>query len=116
MRTTPPLDGRSALVTGASGGIGAALAVALARAGADLVLTYSGHRDAAESAADDVRRVGRTATVVHADLTVPTAGRDLVAGVGPVDVLVANAGLGLKVSWDEVDDALWASTFGHLDE
>jgi 3-oxoacyl-[acyl-carrier protein] reductase len=108
---TGPLAGRTALVTGASGGIGAALAAHLARAGADLVLTYSGHRDAAESAADEVRKTGRTATVEHADLVEPGAGRALAEQVGPVDVLVANAGLGEKVAWDRVDDDLWARTF-----
>jgi 3-oxoacyl-[acyl-carrier protein] reductase len=108
---TGPLAGRTALVTGASGGIGAALAAHLARAGADLVLTYSGHRDAAESAADEVRKTGRTATVEHADLVEPGAGRALAEQVGPVDVLVANAGLGEKVAWDQVDDDLWARTF-----
>lgn len=108
---TGPLDGRTALVTGGSGGIGAALAGQLARAGADVVLTYGGHREAAESAADGVRQTGRTATVVQADLAEPGAGRALVERVGPVDVLVANAGLGEKVAWDEVDDDLWARTF-----
>lgn len=111
---TGPMAGRRALVTGASGGIGSAVAEQLARAGADLVLTYSGHRDAAEFAANDVRQAGSQATVVHADLAEPGAGRALVervtADLGPVDLLIANAGLGEKVAWDEVDDDLWART------
>lgn len=108
---TGPLEGRTALVTGGSGGIGAALAAHLARAGADVVLTYSGHRQAAEYAADGVRQAGHAATVVQADLAEPGAGRGLVERVGRVDVLVANAGLGEKAGWDEVDDDLWARTF-----
>src|SRR5258708_15609973 len=70
------LDGRLALVTGASGGIGGAVALALARAGADLRLTYSGHRDEAEAPARAVTGLRRAALTVQADLSAPRAGRD----------------------------------------
>lgn len=108
------LTGRRVLLTGASGGIGAALAVALAQAGADLVLTYSGHQAEAGAVAQRVRQVGRTAEVLHADLEEPGAGRELVAAAqenGAVDVLVPNAGLGVQAGWDAVDEDLWARTF-----
>ena len=109
------LDGRLALVTGASGGIGGAVALALARAGADLVLAYSGHRADAEAVAAAVTGLGRTATTVRADLGVPGAGRDLAervsSEVGPVDVLVANAGAGVRLGWQEVDEEVWEHTF-----
>jgi 3-oxoacyl-[acyl-carrier protein] reductase len=109
------LEGRLALVTGASGGIGGAVALALARAGADLVLAYSGHRDDAEGVAAAVTGLGRAATTMQADLGAEGAGRNLAERVseaaGPVDVLVANAGAGHRRPWQEVDDELWAYTF-----
>jgi 3-oxoacyl-[acyl-carrier protein] reductase len=112
---TAALAGRRALVTGASGGIGGAVAAGLAGAGADLVLTYDSHRTDTEAVAALITGLGRTVTLEHADLGVAGAGRDLVervtATAGPIDVLVANAGTGVRAAWDEVDDELWDRTF-----
>src|SRR5690349_2939817 len=111
-----PMTGRIALVTGASGGIGGALALRLAGAGADLALTYSGHRQAADGVAEQIRALGRRAVVLAADLTDPTVAAGLVDQVGtqlgPLDVLVANAGTGRQLSWDDdaLDVATWDAT------
>ncbi|HUC17612.1 MAG TPA: SDR family NAD(P)-dependent oxidoreductase [Acetobacteraceae bacterium] len=91
---TRPLEGRVALVTGASRGLGAAAAVALARLGADLVITAR-TVGGLEETDDAVRAVGGTATLVPLDLrsgeTVDTLGPSIATRFGRLDVLVANA-------------------------
>jgi len=86
--TFASLAGRLALVTGASKGIGLAIAEELARAGAEVVVGYrSGQVEAEELAA----RIGGRA--VQADVSTPEGARQLVDEAGDVDVLVNNAGL-----------------------
>jgi len=108
------LERRVCLLTGASGGIGQALAVALARAGTDLALTYAGHRDEAEAAAADVREIGRRCVVLEGDLVDPSVPGLLVARteeeLGPVDVLVAGAGRGHRSDFEDLDVADWDAT------
>jgi len=82
------LDGRTALVTGASRGIGRAIAVELARAGASVVVGYRSGRQEGEKLAQEIG--GRA---VQADVSVPEEAARLVVEAGDVDVLVNNAGL-----------------------
>jgi 3-oxoacyl-[acyl-carrier protein] reductase len=82
------LTGRLALVTGASRGIGRAVAHELARAGAAVVIGYRSGRDEAEALADEIG--GRA---VQADVSSPNDARRLIEEAGDVDVLVNNAGL-----------------------
>jgi 3-oxoacyl-[acyl-carrier protein] reductase len=88
------LEGRTALVTGASGAIGRACAVALAGAGARIVVAYGSDEQGAAETADLVKAAGAEPVVAQADLTDPGAAKELVAaGDGGVDILVNNAGL-----------------------
>jgi 3-oxoacyl-[acyl-carrier protein] reductase len=108
------LTGRVALLTGASGGIGRAVALRLAEAGVDLALTYSSSPDPAHGVAEQVRQRGRRAIVLQGDLGDPAVPAHFVAEtereLGPVEVLVANAGAGEQRNWPEVDLALWDRT------
>jgi glucose 1-dehydrogenase len=84
------------VVTGASAGIGAAVAVRLARAGHDLVLGYRRSREGAEKVAAEVAGVGRRAVCVPADVAddgAPDLLVEAAAGLGPLTGFVANAGL-----------------------
>ncbi len=86
-----------ALVTGASGGIGSAVAVRLAREGAGIVIHYGKSVEGAERTRRKVEEAGGGATILQADLTVPEACRTLVEHAaewrGRLDILVNNAGL-----------------------
>jgi 3-oxoacyl-[acyl-carrier protein] reductase len=105
------LTGKVALVTGASRGIGAATAVRLAQAGADVAVGCGRNREAAEKVAGQVTALGRRAIVVSGDLADPDVPRRLAAEVAerlrPADVLVANAGSGTRMDLADVDVAAW---------
>jgi 3-oxoacyl-[acyl-carrier protein] reductase len=89
------LDGRTALVTGGSRGIGRAAAVMLARAGADVAIGYRSRTAEAGAVADEVRALGRRAVAIGGDLADPAAADRMAAEVsrtfGRLDIFVANA-------------------------
>lgn len=96
------LAGHTALVTGSSRGIGAAIALALAEAGADVVVHYAGNREAAESVAGQIRALGRQASLAQADLTTGDGAAQLMQQAGAIDILVANASVQIPEPWREV--------------
>ncbi|MGK9166419.1 SDR family oxidoreductase [Inquilinus limosus] len=99
------LSGKVALVTGASRGIGAAIARRLAREGADIALTYSASPDKAREVAGDIEATGRRVLLIEADSADPAAAAAAVdraaAGLGRLDILVANAGIAVHKPFAE---------------
>jgi 3-oxoacyl-[acyl-carrier protein] reductase len=100
------LTGRIALLTGASRGIGRAVAVALAVAGCDVAINYRKRAAAAAETARAVEAAGRRALVVPADVARPDEVRrlaDAVAnGLGPIDILVNNAGASRPLALEQI--------------
>jgi 3-oxoacyl-[acyl-carrier protein] reductase len=107
-------SGRVALVTGGSGGIGAALCRELASAGASIAIGYGRNAASAQRLADELSAAGAAAAAYGADLEDPDAPAQMVDAVerslGPVDLLVANHGLARQAPYEEVDAELFDRT------
>jgi NAD(P)-dependent dehydrogenase (short-subunit alcohol dehydrogenase family) len=97
------LDGKTALVTGAGRGIGRAVAIALAAAGAELVLA-SRTSSELDAVAAEIAAQGGRARVMPIDVTDTAAVRAAIAGLGRLDILVNNAGVNRPQPFLEVDD------------
>lgn len=114
---TGRLVGRHALITGADSGIGAAVAIAFAREGADVALNYlPSEEEDAEHVCAVIRDAGQRAVLLPGDLSDPSFCRqlvhDAVAELGQLDILVNNAGRQIAVeNFEDLSDDQWSSTF-----
>ena len=105
------LRNRIALVTGGSRGIGAAVAVALANAGADVAVNYRDRAQAANAVCGEIAGMGRKSVAVQADVSVVADVKRLVAEteahIGGIDILVNNAAIAHPRKFEQITEAEW---------
>jgi 3-oxoacyl-[acyl-carrier protein] reductase len=103
-----PLSSRIALVTGASRGIGKAIALALAAAGADVAVNYRERKPEAEAIVRAIQALGRKSAAFQADVSEAKAVAGLIqrseSTLGPIDILVNNAGIALRRGLEELTE------------
>lgn len=108
------LVGRVALVTGGSRGIGRAIAIALGRRGAKVIINYAAREDAARETAAEVEAVGGSAALAPFDVASSTAVKDAISGLGKdhgrLDILVNNAGVAINGLLMRFSDEQWQRT------
>jgi 3-oxoacyl-[acyl-carrier protein] reductase len=109
------LSGKNAVVTGGSRGIGRAIALGLAEAGADVVLTYRSNRGEADAAVSAVQKLGRRALALPMDVadraSVEAAAKDA-RSFGAISILINNAGINKPTDFDKVTDSDWDEIVG----
>jgi acetoacetyl-CoA reductase/3-oxoacyl-[acyl-carrier protein] reductase len=105
------LDNKRALVTGASRGIGRAIALELAREGAHVAVNYHHNEAKAQAVVDEIRQLGGQGILAQADLADPAAAREMVAKaaqeLGGLEILVNNAGITRDRSLRKMTDEQW---------
>lgn len=110
------LAGRTALVTGGSSDIGAAIVRSLAQRGADVAIHYHRNADRATDVAESVRALGRRAWTIQADLSLADEAKrvaDEASALAPIDILVNNAGTPVRrVHWTELEAPFLDTVFG----
>lgn len=99
------LTGKRALVTGSSRGIGRAIAIALAEAGADIVLHCSRDGEKVRAVQREIAAMGRQCSVCTADLSTADGADGLIDRAGHIDVLVLNASMQFRNRWDQISQA-----------
>lgn len=110
------LTGKSAVITGADSGIGRAVAIAFAREGADVLISYLSEDEDAREVGELVEAAGRKAVLVRGDLSQPEHCRNVIAEAvdqfGKIDILVSNAAYQMtRDSLEEIPDEEWDYTF-----
>jgi len=110
------LTGQPALVTGANSGIGRAVALGLARAGADVVVNYITHPETAEEVVHEIEGLGRRAIALKADVSkeedVERMFADAIAHFGTLHVVVSNAGLQRDSAFTDMTLEQWTTVIG----
>lgn len=105
------LKGQTALVTGANSGIGLAIAISLARAGANVVVNYVTRPEDAEAVAEAIRSSGQRAMTAQADVSDEAQVQAMFAAAvrefGTIDILVSNAGMERNAPFHEMSTAQW---------
>lgn len=111
MNTNPKLKGQSALVTGANSGIGLAVAIAMGNDGANVVVNYVTHPEAAEEVVETIKNNGGEAIAIKADVSkedeVVNMFQQMFDKYGTIDILVNNAGLQKDSSFENMSLADW---------
>ena len=110
------LQGRTALVTGGSRGIGRAVALGLAEEGADIAVNYVSNESAARDVVEHVKKTGRRAMLAQADVgdypDVFRMAQEVLREFGHLDILVNNAGVNSDKTFVKMDHASWRKVLG----
>ncbi len=111
MNNNPKLKGQAALITGANSGIGKAVALALGAEGAQVVVNYVSHPEAAEAVVDEIKSGGGSAIAIAADVSneteVQSMFQQMLNSFGTIDILINNAGLQQDASFENMTLAQW---------
>jgi glucose 1-dehydrogenase len=112
----PALQGRVAIITGSSSGIGQSIAVRLAHEGANVVINYVGHAEGADETLEQVNQAGAKGIIVQADVSNLEAVRSLVDQAwkefGSADILINNAGMEKKADFVDVAEEDYDKVLG----
>jgi len=105
------LTGKKALITGGSRGIGQGIVLALATQGANVAINYHSHKEEVEEVAAEVKKMGREALVIQADVSQSSQVKDMFEGVkkrwGKLDILVNNAGILKFAPFEQITEEDW---------
>ncbi len=108
------LNGKVAIITGGSRGIGAATAILFAKAGANVVITYTKNKNSADTVVSNVRKFGSDCLALKADISKPKSAsyvvKQAIKKFGRIDVLVNNAGIWTHGKIGEMDEKVWKKT------
>lgn len=108
------LEGKKALITGGSRGIGRATAILFAKAGCDLAINYINQKEAAEKVREEIDKIGRECLVFKADISKKSDINSMIEGImqkwDQIDILVNNAGIWTYGEMGKMSEKTWAET------